>query len=128
MRSRITAVAAPANQKSLIIKIALVVVTAVASACVRTASSATSKSQPDSTAVPVVAHPVALTTRAWSTTASGIVHANIVVDAAFEVGGKVANVGPDEGQVVRAGETIASLDPTAYRLTVEQTSAGAERL
>ena len=128
MRSRITAVAAPVNQKTRIMQItrvALVLVAAVASACVRTASSATSET--DSTAVPVVAHPVELTTRAWSTTASGIVHANTTVDVAFEVAGKVANVGPDEGQAVHAGETIASLDPTAYRLTVEQTSAGAER-
>jgi RND family efflux transporter MFP subunit len=128
MRSRITAVAAPVNQRSLIIQIALVLVASVVTACVRTASSATSEgNEADSTAVPVVAHAVALTTRAWSTTASGIVHANTTVDVAFEVPGKVANVGPDEGQSVRAGETIAALDPTAYRLTVEQTSAGAER-
>ena len=126
MRSRITAVAASVNQKSLIIRVALVLATSIAAACVRTASSATSE-EADSTAVAVVAHPVALTTRAWSTTASGIVHANTTVDVAFEVAGKVANVGPDEGQAVRAGEPIASLDPTAYRLTVEQTSAGAER-
>ena len=125
MRSRITAVAAPVNQKSLIVQIALVFVAAVASACVRTASSATSEA--DSTAMAVVAHPVALTTRAWSTTASGIVHANTTVDVAFEVAGKVAEIGPDEGQSVRAGQVIASLDPTAYRIAVEQTSAGAER-
>jgi RND family efflux transporter MFP subunit len=125
MRSRITAVAAPIHQKSLILQIALVLVAAAASACVRTASSATSEA--DSTAVAVVAHPVALTTRAWSTTASGIVHANTTVDVAFEVAGKVADVGPEEGQPVRAGQVIASLDPTAYRIAVENASAGAER-
>ena len=128
MRSRITAVAASINQNSRIMSIArvvLVLVAGVASACVRTASSATSDA--DSSAVAVVAQPVTLTTRAWSTTASGIVHANTTVDVAFEVAGKVASIGPDEGQAVRAGENIASLDPAAYRIAVEQTSAGAER-
>ena len=128
MRSRITAVAASVNQNSPIMsmaRVALVLVAAVASACVRTASSATSDA--DSSAIAVVAHPVTLTTRAWSTTASGIVHANTTVDVGFEVAGKVSSVGPDEGQSVRAGETLASLDPAAYRIAVEQTSAGAER-
>jgi RND family efflux transporter MFP subunit len=36
-------------------------------------------------------------------------------------------VGPDEGQSVRAGQAIASLDPTDYRLAVEQASAQADR-
>jgi RND family efflux transporter MFP subunit len=127
MRSRITAVAAPTNKKSLIAQIALVLIASAASACVRTASSASATSETDSSAVAIVAHPVTVSTRAWSTTASGIVHANTTVDVAFEVAGKVANVGPDEGQSVRAGEAIASLDPAAYRFAVEQTSAGAER-
>ena len=125
MTSRTTAVAGRRNQKSLIAQVALVLVASIASACVRTAASASSEA--DSTAVPVVAHPVAITTRAWSTTASGIVHAHTSVDVAFEVAGKVANIGPDEGQSVRAGDVIASLDPAAYRIAVEQTSAGAER-
>jgi len=128
MRSRITAVAAPTNQRTQIMQIArvaLVLVASIPSACVRTASSATSEDE--STAVPIAAQAVAVSTRAWSTAASGIVHANTTVDVAFEVAGKVANVGPDEGQPVRAGETIASLDPTAYRFAVEQTTAGAER-
>ena len=108
MRSRITAVPAPTNQRTQIMQIArvaLVLVASIASACVRTASSATSEDE--STAVPIAAQAVAVSTRAWSTTASGIVHANTTVDVAFEVAGKVANVGPDEGQPVRAGETIA---------------------
>lgn len=129
MRSRIAAVAAPVhqniNQNIRIIQIALVLAAAVASACVRTASSATSES--DSTAVAVVAQPASITTRAWSTTTSGIVHANTTVDIAFEVPGKVASVGPEEGQTVHAGETVASLDPAVYRLAVEQSSASAER-
>jgi RND family efflux transporter MFP subunit len=128
MSSRITAVAAPVNKRFLMTQIALVLVAAAASACVRTASSATSETDSATVAVPVVAHPVELSTRAWSTTASGIVHANTSVDVAFEVAGKVATVGPEEGQTVRAGQVVAALDPAAYSLAVEQTTAGAERM
>ena len=49
------------------------------------------------------------------------------MDVAFEVPGKVVMAGPDEGQSVRAGQTIASLDPAEYRLAVEQAAAQAER-
>jgi RND family efflux transporter MFP subunit len=65
--------------------------------------------------------------RAWSTTTSGIVQANTSVDVGFEVAGKVVMVGPDEGQPVRAGQEIAALDPTDYRLAVAQASALADR-
>src|SRR5690349_7361166 len=94
-------------------------------ACARANASATNEG--DSTAIPVIAHPANLTTRAWSTTASGIVQAKTSVDVAFQVPGKVVMVGPDEGQSVRAGQAIAALDPTDYRLTVEQASAQADR-
>jgi RND family efflux transporter MFP subunit len=77
--------------------------------------------------VPVVVQTVTPSTRAWSTTASGIVQANTSVDVGFEVPGKVAVVGPDEGQPVRAGQQIAALDPTDYRLAVTQASAQADR-
>ena len=125
MRSRITAVAAPINSKILFALTLGTLATLAASGCVRTASSATNDA--DSTAVPVVAHAVRLSTHAWSTTASGIVHANTTVDVAFQVPGKVVTVGPDEGQIVRAGQEIAALDPTDYRLALEQASAQADR-
>jgi RND family efflux transporter MFP subunit len=130
MRSRITAVAAPINPnaRARSARTALVLTTlgaVAASACVRTAASATNDA--DSTAVPVVAQSVALSTRAWSTTASGIVHANTTVDVAFLVAGKVVAVGPDEGQTVRAGQEIAAVDPTDYRLALDQASAQSDR-
>jgi membrane fusion protein (multidrug efflux system) len=128
MRSHITAGPTTANQQTLITpaaRAALALTVLAASACVRTAASATSDA--DSTAVPVVAHPVALSAHPWSTTASGIVHANTTVDVAFEVPGRVATAGPDEGQPVSAGQTIASLDPAVYRIAVEQSGAQAER-
>ena len=121
MRSRITAVAAPSLPPVTLVtslaRITIALSVLATSACVRTAESATNAA--DSTAVPVVAHTAALSTRAWSTTASGIVQANTTVDVAFEVPGKVVTVGPDEGQSVRAGQPIASLDPTEYRLAVD---------
>lgn len=116
MRSRITAVAAAAFP---------LITSLGASACVRTAASATTDA--DTTAVPVVAHAALLSTRAWSTTASGIVQANATVDVAFQVPGKVVTVGTDEGQPVRAGQAIASLDATEYQLAVVQASAQADR-
>ena len=116
MRSRITAVAAP----TLALALAL-----ATSACARADASAANDA--DTTAVPVVVEAVAPSTRAWSTTASGIVQANTSVDVAFQVPGKVVSVGPDEGQPVHAGQEIAALDPTDYRLAVEQASAQADR-
>src|SRR5262249_39353826 len=129
MRSRITAVATAAlpsiTSPVRLERVALLLGVLAGSACVRTAASATNDA--DTTAVPVITHAVALSTRAWSTTASGIVHANTTVDVAFEVPGKVVTVGPDEGQSVREGQAVATLDPTEYRLAVDQASAQADR-
>lgn len=116
MAPRVTAVAA-----SILTPITLL----AASACARADASATRDAA--SAAVPVVAHAATPTIRAWSTTASGIVQANTTVDVAFQVPGKVVSVGPDEGQVVRAGQPLATLDATEYRLAVEQASALADR-
>ena len=116
MAPRITAVAATI----------LIPITSLAtSACARADASATKNAE--SAAVTVVTHRATPTTRAWSTTASGIVQANTTVDVAFQVPGKVVTVGPDEGQVVRAGQELATLDATEYRLAVEQASAQADR-
>lgn len=113
MRSRITAVAAS--------------VLAVATmACARADASAANDAD-TTAAVPAVVETVTPSTRAWATTASGIVEAHTSVDVAFQVPGKVVTVGPDEGRSVRAGQEIASIDPTDYRLAVEQASAQADR-
>ncbi|HTJ23471.1 MAG TPA: efflux RND transporter periplasmic adaptor subunit [Gemmatimonadaceae bacterium] len=115
MRSRITAVAVAASSLAL-----------ATMACARADASAANDAD-TTAAVPVVIETVTPSTRAWSTTASGIVQANTSVDLAFQVPGKVIAVGPDEGQPVRAGQEIASIDPTDYRLAVEQASAQADR-
>jgi len=114
------------SSKATRVRAALVLTASVAAACVRSAESAT-KDDTAGAPVPVVAHAASLSTRAWSTTASGIVYANKTVDVAFEVPGRVVSVVPDEGQAVSSGQTIASLDPTEYRLAVEQASAQADR-
>ena len=130
MRSRITEVASPtlASRTSLArhtrFGLALGALAALgASGCARADAAANA----DTSAVPVIARSVTLSTRQWSATASGIVQPNTTVDVAFEVPGKVVMVGPDEGQSVRAGQPIAALDPTDYRLSVEQASAQADR-
>jgi len=124
MRSRITAVAASRIRTTSLAPFTVLGAIAI-SACAPAAAKTTSNA--DSTAITVVAHPVSLSARAWSTTASGIVQANSTVDVAFQVPGKVVTIGPDEGQSVRAGQTIAGLDPTEFRLAVDQAVAQADR-
>jgi len=116
MAPRITAVAA-----AVLIPITSLAISSCSRADARAAGDA------ENAAVSVVAHAVTPSVRTRSTTASGIVHANSTVDVAFQVGGKVVTVGPDEGQVVRAGQALATLDATEYRLAVEQASAQADR-
>jgi RND family efflux transporter MFP subunit len=116
MQSRTTAVTAAAAALAAL----------ATAACARADASATNAA--DATQpVPVIIQTVTPSERAWSTTTSGIVQANTTVDVGFEVPGKIAMVGPDEGQPVRAGQEIAALDPTDYRLTLEQASAQADR-
>ena len=129
MRSRSTAVAASTNPittavHSALLALALVGVAAAVSACAPAAAKTTNAA---ASAIPVVAQPISLSARGWSATASGIVQANASVDVAFQVPGKVVTIGPDEGQSVRAGQPIASLDPTEYRLAVEQAGAQSDR-
>jgi len=115
MSSRVTAVAASLGTLTLV----------ALAACAP--ASARSPNEGDSTAIPVVARDVTSSTRAWSTTASGIVQAKTTVDVGFQVPGKVVMVGPDEGQTVRAGQVIAAVDPTDYRLTLEQMAGQSDR-
>src|SRR6187402_3533523 len=76
-------------------------------ACARADASATSSA--DTTApVPIIVQTVVPSARPWSTTTSGIVQANTSVDVGFQVAGKVVMAGPDEGQLVRAGQELAA--------------------
>lgn len=138
MSSRITPIAAsaspaaPPSSRARRMPNARLVITLAALGALATTACARADAIPangdDASApVPVVVQTVTTSARAWSTTASGIVQANTSVDVGFQVPGKVAMVGPDEGQPVRAGQPLAALDPTDYRLAVTQASAQADR-
>jgi membrane fusion protein (multidrug efflux system) len=60
-------------------------------------------------------------------TGSGVVEARRTVDVAFQVGGKVTAVGPDEGDRTRAGSFLAQIDPTDYRLAASQAEIASDR-
>ena len=91
-----------------------------------TARSDAPKGEPDTAPIVVRAAPAAQVVRPSVVTASGVVEPRMTVDVAFQVPGKVAAVGPDDGDFVRQGQLLAELDPTDYRLAVEQTAALAE--
>lgn len=116
---------APRHPATSRTRLAIALVALGASACAH--AGASDAPEADSTAVAVIAHPVALSTHPWSTTASGIVHANTTVDIAFQVPGKVVHARPDEGEPVTAGQTVAWIDPTEYAFAVEQATARSER-
>jgi multidrug efflux pump subunit AcrA (membrane-fusion protein) len=50
-----------------------------------------------------------------SVSASGAVEANVTALTAFQVGGRVARVYVEEGQMVKQGQILAELDPSDYR-------------
>jgi membrane fusion protein (multidrug efflux system) len=95
----------------------------VVSACSTARSAPADDREP---AVAVRVEPAASITRPALVTASGVVDARTSVDVAFQLAGKVVEVGPDEGSTVRAGQLLAQVDPTDYRLGLEQAGAQAE--
>jgi len=54
---------------------------------------------------------------------TGELAADETVAMRFEVGGRVASVRADFGQLVKKGDTLAELDPTEYRLQVDKARA-----
>ncbi|HWQ52592.1 MAG TPA: efflux RND transporter periplasmic adaptor subunit [Bryobacteraceae bacterium] len=57
--------------------------------------------------------------------ASGTVEAHETVDLGFQVAGRVARVGVEEGQPIRKGQILAELDATDYRFGLEGAEAQA---
>jgi membrane fusion protein (multidrug efflux system) len=57
--------------------------------------------------------------------ASGTVDANTTADVAFQVSGRIVRVAVEEGQMVRAGQLLAVIDPTDYQLSLQQANASA---
>lgn len=84
--------------------------------------------QPSSDApVPVLVRRPSHVTRANYVALSGDVEGSRTASVGFIVPGVVAHVGPKEGDFVRAGEVIASLDTTEYAINVEVAAAQRER-
>jgi len=102
---------------------ALFLAAAITAGC-STARSTQAEAEQQDVSVRVV--PAEELTRSAVSTASGVVQAQAVVDVAFQVPGKVIAVGPDEGSSVRAGELLAQIDPTDYKLGLAQAAALAE--
>lgn len=76
-------------------------------------------------ATPIRVRTAAVIERPATVNTSGTVDANTTADVAFQVGGRVARVAVEEGQLVRAGELLAAIDPTDYSLASEQAAASA---
>jgi len=101
---------------------ALAVATPVLHGCTPNAEAADAA---ESAPTPVRVRNAAAIERIATVGASGTVDANVTADVAFQVGGKVASVFVEEGQLVRAGQPLAALDPTDYTLSATQASASA---
>lgn len=107
--------------------ILIVAAAGVLAGCSAARSEETDAAAEAARAVPVRVQAAASVRRPHVTAASGVVQARTEVGVAFQVAGKVVAVGPDEGSAVRAGELLARMDPTDYRLGLAQADAQAER-
>ncbi len=81
--------------------------------------------EPGPEAVRVVA--AARVTRPVEVRAGGVLEPRAAADLAFQVGGRVARVAVDEGDVVAPGAVLAALDPTDYALAFRQAELQAGR-
>ncbi len=77
--------------------------------------------------VPVLVRRPAHVRRASSVALSGDVNASKTVSVGFTVPGVVASVGANEGDAVRAGQVLATLDTTEYAIGVDMAVAQRER-
>jgi membrane fusion protein (multidrug efflux system) len=100
----------------------LLLLSAVAAGCSSRAEAAGEHSAP---AAPVRVRTAAAVERPASVNASGTVDATTTADVAFEVGGRISRVLVEEGQAVRAGQLLATVDAIDYKLSAEQAVASA---
>lgn len=73
------------------------------------------------TAIPVVTEQVSRKQVNRTTSISGNIEGSRTVRLGFMVAGKLNFIAADEGQVVRKGQLLASLDPTSYGIAKEMT-------
>jgi RND family efflux transporter MFP subunit len=84
-------------------------------------------SQPVIEPIAIRVQPVTAIERPGYVLASGTVQGRATVDVAFEVSGTAIRVGPEEGDRVRKGEILATLDPTDFDLDLRAARAAADR-
>lgn len=86
------------------------------------------KNQTKNDAVPVVVGKIQKVQERETISVSGTVSTpNSPANASFLVSGKVLFVGPREGDFVRKGQILASIDPTDYRLSLAAAKAQADQ-
>jgi RND family efflux transporter MFP subunit len=87
-----------------------------------------SKNESNRVAVPVTVGRVQYVQERETVSVSGTVTTpKSPADVSFLVSGKVVFVGPREGEFVRKGQVLASIDPTDYRLDLAAAKAQTER-
>src|SRR5262245_54477494 len=99
---------------------ALLPITVTVGACLGDAGAA--EHREGETAKPTVVRAANLTSGEATVAASGVIEARATADISFQVPGKVVGINADEGQEVVAGQLLAQLDWTDYRLGFEQAS------
>lgn len=81
----------------------------------------------DETVVPVKLSPVATVVRAEPVVASGLVSSDQEARLSFKVGGIINRLFVDEGQAVRKGQVLATLDLTEINAQVTQAQLSSEK-
>lgn len=103
-----------------------VVLTLVTAAC-SSSKSRESAGDVGEPATPVRIRAVAQIERPSTIRASGAVEARTTSDLGFQVSGKVLQVPVREGDMVRAGQLLAAVDPLDYQLSLEQATISRQR-
>jgi RND family efflux transporter MFP subunit len=108
-----------ATKRSVLAAVSIGVVTLALAAC---NEASTSENQP-APARAVLVQPVHYTSEAGQRGFVASIRPRIEADHGFRVTGKVAARKVEMGQLVRAGDVLATLDPTDFRLQLEQAQA-----
>ena len=96
-------------------------------ACGSKAEKASTPVQTDEVVVPVKLAPVRMATRAEPIVASGLVSSAEEARLSFKVGGIINQMLVDEGQTVRKGQLLATLDLTEMNAQVSQAQLASEK-
>ena len=110
--------------KSILVTVPAFILGVSLSAC----TSEQHKKEADSEAVPVTVGRVQQVQERETISVSGTISTqNAPAQLSFLVSGKVLSVGPREGEYVKKGQVLASLDPTDYQLPLAAAKAQADQ-